>query len=49
MLKSLQKIRNESAQYVQVDVYKANSKSGCCMAKPTISGAMTKAAALSPL
>ena len=26
----------------------ANSKSGCFMAKPTISGAMTKAAALSP-
>lgn len=26
----------------------ANSKSGCCMAKPTINGAMTKAAALSP-
>ncbi len=26
----------------------ANSKSGCCIAKPTIIGAMTKAAALNP-
>jgi hypothetical protein len=42
-------LRYEPPVHIRTRTTLANSKSGCFMAKPTINGAMTKAAALSPV